>query len=134
MNGILADSSVWIDFFNAKVTNPQKDMLLRLLSKKARLWICPPVFQEVLQGTREGNPLEITRRHLLQCRRGRVGIYHAAEYGAKIYRILRTKGLTIRKPNDCLIAAYAVLNDLVVLHHDRDFDTIEEHFGLKVVH
>ncbi|MDR0909492.1 MAG: hypothetical protein LBM77_06965 [Spirochaetaceae bacterium] len=52
---------------------------------------------------------------------------------AEIFRSLRTKGITIRKPNDCLIAAYCILNDLALLHHDRDFDPIEKHFGLQVV-
>jgi predicted nucleic acid-binding protein len=35
--------------------------------------------------------------------------------------------------NDCLIAAYCILNNLALLHHDRDFDPIEKHFGLVVV-
>jgi predicted nucleic acid-binding protein len=133
MNGILPDSSAWIDLFNAKAVNSQKDKLIQLLANKSPLWTCPPVYQEVLQGTRDGQPFIIARRRLRQCWRGRIGTYQAAEYAAEIYRTLRKRGVTIRKANDCLIAAYCLLNDLALLHHDRDFDPIEKHFGLQVV-
>ena len=50
---------------------------------------------------------------------------------AEIYRNLRRKGITIRKPMDCTIASVALENDIPLLHNDRDFIPIEEHFGLK---
>ena len=43
---------------------------------------------------------------------------------AHIYRTLRKKGNTIRKSNDYLIAAHAIVNNLEILHVDRDFKTI----------
>ncbi|MDR3302336.1 MAG: PIN domain-containing protein [Spirochaetaceae bacterium] len=130
---VLPDSTVWIDYFNPQSMTPEKDYLNNLLLNCRLLWICPPVFQEVLQGAKNVRAGEIYRTVLLKCRRGRLGIYKAAIFAAEIYRTLRTKGITIRKPNDCLIAAYALLNDLAVLHHDRDFDPIEKYFALNVV-
>ena len=53
---------------------------------------------------------------------------------AEIYRSLRKKGLTIRKPVDCMIASVAVEHDLLLLHNDRDFDQIVKRSALKTVH
>jgi predicted nucleic acid-binding protein len=134
MNGILPDSTVWIDFNNPRTINTEKTSLEGFLSDQFPIWICPPVFQEVLQGCRTAKELKAAKYWFLKCYRGRVGVYQAAECGAAIYRTLRQKGITIRKPNDCLIAAYCILNNLALLHHDRDFDPMEQYCGLIVVH
>ena len=52
---------------------------------------------------------------------------------AKIYRTLRRKGITIRKSNDCIIAATALEHHCQLLHNDRDFTPIAEHFPLKIL-
>ncbi|MDR0908661.1 MAG: PIN domain-containing protein [Spirochaetaceae bacterium] len=130
---VLPDSTVWIDYLNERVTSPEKDFLMKLVLGGYDIWVCPPVFQEVLQGARSKKELTIACRAFRKCFRGRMGIYKVAEYGAEIYRTLRTQGITIRKPNDCLIAAYCILNGLALLHHDHDFDQIEQHFPLVVV-
>jgi predicted nucleic acid-binding protein len=48
-----------------------------------------------------------------------------------IYRNLRKKGITIRKQNDCLIAAYAIYNGIQILHKDSDFEKIASNTKLK---
>lgn len=57
----------------------------------------------------------------------------AAVGAADLYRSLRKKGVTIRKPNDCLIAYYALFYDVSVLHNDVDFEQIAQHTQLRVV-
>lgn len=52
---------------------------------------------------------------------------------AEIYRNLRRKGITIRNSVDCMIASVAMENDIMLLHNDRDFTSIEKHFSLKVL-
>jgi predicted nucleic acid-binding protein len=52
---------------------------------------------------------------------------------AAIYRKLRKNGITIRKSNDCIIAATALEHHCPLLHNDRDFTPIAEHFALKIV-
>jgi hypothetical protein len=52
---------------------------------------------------------------------------------AGLYRLLRQKGLTVRKPVDCMIAAAALDHGAMLLHHDRDFEPLARHCGLKVV-
>ena len=52
---------------------------------------------------------------------------------AKNYRILRKKGVTVRKTIDVIIATFCIENDLPLLHSDRDFKIMERHLNLKVV-
>ncbi len=59
--------------------------------------------------------------------------YRMAKNAAEIYRALRKKGLTIRKPNDCLIAAYAIDSDAFLLQDDSHFNYISENSALKIV-
>ena len=52
---------------------------------------------------------------------------------ADIYRKLRKTGITIRKTNDCIIAATALEHHCQLLHNDRDFLPIGTHFPLKTI-
>lgn len=61
--------------------------------------------------------------------------YHRVEAAlatAELYANLRKKGTTIRKPNDCLIAAFALHFEVELCHNDRDFDLIASHTSLKI--
>jgi predicted nucleic acid-binding protein len=50
-------------------------------------------------------------------------------FGAvEIYRELIKKGISIRKSKDCLVAQYGLKYNLKILHKDRDFDRITEHY------
>jgi predicted nucleic acid-binding protein len=52
---------------------------------------------------------------------------------AQNYRLLRKKGITIRKTVDVLIGTFCIVNDLPLLHNDQDFDPMETYLGLQVV-
>lgn len=45
---------------------------------------------------------------------------------ARIYYDLRRQGLTVRSPIDCCIAQAALENNLLLIHNDRDFETIAQ--------
>ena len=47
--------------------------------------------------------------------------FELARCASLIYAQCRWQGITIRSPNDCLIAACAIEADLPLLHADRDF-------------
>ena len=128
---VLVDTSVWIDFFAERpcshVTNLEK-----LIMDSRDLCTCWLVLAEVLQGIRNHRQYRKTRRYLenllyLPMNRG---TYIAA---ADIYRELRGKGITIRKPVDCMIAATALAHAVPLLHNDRDFLPVQEHYGLRTV-
>jgi predicted nucleic acid-binding protein len=52
---------------------------------------------------------------------------------ADFYRKLRKQGITIRKSNDCIIAAAALEHHCQLPHNDKDFSPIAEHFPLKII-
>jgi predicted nucleic acid-binding protein len=68
--------------------------------------------------------------------------FHYYDIGGKVialqsaenYRYLRQRGITVRKTIAMLIATFCISHGLYLLHADRDFDAIEEHLGLQVVH
>ncbi len=62
-----------------------------------------------------------------------MGGYQVAVRGAQNYRILRKKGVTVRKTIDVIIGTYCILEGLPLLHDDRDFDPMVSHLALKVL-
>jgi predicted nucleic acid-binding protein len=49
----------------------------------------------------------------------------------KNFRQLRSRGITIRKTIDTLIATSCIENGLTLLYSDKDFDPFVEHLGLR---
>jgi len=47
------------------------------------------------------------------------------------YRKLRKAGITVRKTMDVIIATFCMIEGLILLHADRDFEPIAAHFPLK---
>lgn len=50
---------------------------------------------------------------------------------AEMYRVCRSRGATIRKLMDCLIAAIALRHGASILHLDRDFSVLAKHTALS---
>jgi len=128
---ILVDTTVWIDFFTGKPTT-QVDILELLISEGQDICVCGLVLTEVLQGVREEKQYKKIRTYfddLLFLPMTQAMHIHSAE----IYRSLRKKGITIRKPIDCMIASVAIAHKVQLLHNDKDFTPIEKHCGLKAV-
>lgn len=55
------------------------------------------------------------------------------EQAARIYRVCREAGETIRDYGDCLIAVPVIRAGAQILHNDRDFDTIARHTDLQIL-
>jgi predicted nucleic acid-binding protein len=102
---ILVDSSVWIDLFQ---------------------------WGHFGKGIRDIHQFERVKNTLTQ-----LDILHATPiktyiHGAEIYRVCREKGLTIRKTNDCLIAAVSIEHSCPLLHKDKDFNAIAQCVDLQL--
>ncbi|MBN1671602.1 MAG: PIN domain nuclease [Kiritimatiellae bacterium] len=128
---VLVDTTVWIDFFTNR-SEPHVDKLQELIEKDEDLCLCGVILAETLQGIRSDAECRKTKEHLetlifMPMHRGTFA------RAAELYRALRKKGITIRKPVDCMIAAVAIENDLTLLHNDRDFDHIAKHSKLKIL-
>jgi predicted nucleic acid-binding protein len=128
---VVVDTSVWIDFFGGRSAR-HVETLERLLTAGDDVCLCGVILAEVLQGIRSEIDYRKTKAYfesLLYLPMDRRTFERAAE----IYRSLRKKGMTVRKPVDCMIASVAIEQDIPLLHSDRDFDPIERHCGLEVL-
>jgi predicted nucleic acid-binding protein len=126
---MLFDTTVWVDHLN-KGETPQAILLAEILPN--RVFITSTILQEVLQGISNPNYADVVRQLLLQQKILRWDEVEAALFAAQLYADLRRKGVTIRKPNDCLIASFALHFDLELCHNDSDFNQIALQYPLKI--
>lgn len=129
---ILVDTTVWIDFFKG-VDTRQVGVLETSIQNNTTICICGVIVTEILQGIRDEKNFERTKGYLQPFFELTMD-YPVFIKAAQIYRTLRKKGVTIRKPIDCMIAAVSLEYDVPLLHQDKDFDLIEKHLDLRVIH
>lgn len=127
---VLVDSSVWIDYFNGAPA-AECDVLDGLLGRELVL-MGDLILTEVLQGFRTDAGYREARDLLEPLTLCRLGGRTVALAAADNYRYLRTRGVTVRKTIDVIIASYCILHGLELLHTDRDFDAMVQHLGLGV--
>src|SRR5487761_2324045 len=103
---MLVDTSVWIDFFNGHESG-QVQCLACAIAESESIAVPGVVLTEIL-----------------------LGLKHDAEAdhieAARIYRLCRAKGFTIRSTIDCLIAQLCLRDGLALLTKDRDFKAIAD--------
>ncbi len=128
---ILVDSSVWIDYFNGKIT-PQTDRLDQMLGREIII-IGDIILTEVLQGFKSDrdfdHALELLSNFQVMDMLGQ----HLAIESAKNYRLLRKRGVTVRKTIDIMIATFCIHYNIALLHDDRDFYPLVKHINLRTV-
>jgi predicted nucleic acid-binding protein len=129
---LLVDSTVWIDYFNGRVT-PQTDYLDSRLDLTPIL-VGDLILAEVLQGFRKDDDFDNARLALGKLDTTSLVSPALAIQSARNYRYLRQKGITVRKTIDSLIATFCIENDVELLHNDSDYDSYEQYLGLRVVH
>jgi hypothetical protein len=128
---ILIDSSVWIDYFNGNKT-AQTDWLDAALGETP-IVIGDLILTEVLQGFQSDKDLKIARDLLLRIPFVPMGGRELALESAMNYRLLRKKGVTVRKTIDVMIGTFCIHYRLPLLHDDRDFDPMVKFLGLEVI-
>ena len=121
---MIADSSAWIELLRA--TGSPVDLRLQRAIRKGELVRIPAVvYQEVLQGATSA-----THFMRLQDQMDLIPAFvpedprEIAREAALLYARCRWQGITLRSPNDCLIAACAIEAGEPLLHADRDFERI----------
>ncbi len=129
---LIVDSTVWIDYFNGNIT-PQSNFLHDAVSS-IHILVGDLILAEVLQGFRKDSDFEAARLALGKFEQANFVNPALAVQSARNFRLLRKKGLTVRKTIDSLIATYCIENNHDLLHRDSDFDPYEQFLGLRVVH
>jgi len=89
------------------------------------------ILTEILQGFRSDNDYHTAKSFLSDLPFHQMGGYRVSVQSAQNYRILRKKGVTVRKTTDIIIGTYCILEDLPLLHDDRDFEPMVSHLSLK---
>ena len=119
---ITVDTSVWIDYFAGRETW-QIDRLRQFIQAEEDLCVCGIIWTEILQGIRSEKEYHNVKTYfsdLLYLQTSKLTYIAAAD----LYRSLRKKGVTIRKSNDCVIAATCIHESIPLLHNDKDFAKI----------
>lgn len=125
---IVVDSSVWIDFLRgAEVPHVRR---LDAMLETDEILVGDLMLCEVLQGLES----ERAAQELQQLLRpfpivSMVGA-DIAVAAARNFRLLRRRGITIRKTIDMLIGTWCIENRVPLLHHDKDFAPMVRYLGL----
>jgi len=129
---VIVDTTVWIDYLNG-TTTPETDWLDREIERQP-MGLLDLMLCEVLQGLSTEDEAARVLRHLRKFEIFETGGIELASASARNYRHLRSRGRTVRKTIDCLIATFCLREGHMLLHRDRDFEPFEEFLGLVVVH
>lgn len=129
---LVVDSSVWIDFFNARPSAGRVELRRLLDDGQTRLVIPDLVLFEVLRGFRDERAMRQARVLLQMLSVEHCGGEAVALAAAEHYRYLRARGITVRSSVDVMIATFCIERDYLLLHSDRDYDGFAAHRGLRV--
>ncbi len=128
---ILVDSSVWIGYFNGD-RSPQTNKLDELLGQEP-VALGDLILTEVLQGFRIDKDYKAAKTLLTSLTVYDLLGENMAIKSAENFRMLRKKGITIRKTVDVIIATFCIENDFQLLHSDKDFDPLSMHLNLRSI-
>jgi len=129
---VVIDTTVWVDYLQG-AQNVETDWLDQQLDRQ-RLALTDVIFCEVLQGLSDDATAKEVEDLLLRFETFATGGVDLAREAARNYRTLRSRGRTVRKTIDCLIATFCIGEGHSLLHRDRDFDPFEKFLELSVVH
>jgi predicted nucleic acid-binding protein len=115
------------------VENPETRWLNTELDRQ-RLGLTDIILCEVLEGVRDDVVAKEVERRLLCLEVFDTGCVALAREAARNYRALRSRGHTVRKKIDCLIATFCLREQHSLLHRDRGFDPFEKVLKLSVIH
>ena len=125
---IFVDSSVWVDYFNGR-QSAETDYHDSLLGKEP-IAIGDLVLIEVLQGFKNDSDYNTAQELLTSLTVYTLGGQKIAIKSADNFRLLRKRGVTVRKTIDVLIATFCIEKNLSLLHSDKDFEPFHEHLKL----
>jgi len=125
---ILVDSSVWIDYFNG-TDNRQTNTLNDTLGQRT-VAVGDLILTEVLQGLKKDDDYNDAKSLFEDLVVFDLVGKDMALKSADNFRILRKKGIAVRKPVDVIIATFSIGKMLPLLFIDKDFKPLVKHLGL----
>jgi predicted nucleic acid-binding protein len=128
---IIVDTSAWIEFFNNGA--PAVAMKVDTNLERNSVGVGDLIYCEVIQGIKSKNERDLVSSLLLALPRFDLVGFRIAEKAAENYRLLRSRGITIRKTIDVIIGTFCVENGFELIHNDRDFDAMASSIGLEIL-
>lgn len=125
------DSSVWIGYFNGKIT-PQTDWLDSALGREIII-VGDLILAEVLQGFKSDRDFHKAKELLSHFQFREMLGQELALKSAENYRFLRKRAVTVRKTIDVMIGTFCIHHNLSLLHDDQDFEPLVKHIKLDTV-
>ncbi|MBD2067559.1 PIN domain nuclease [Leptolyngbya sp. FACHB-671] len=120
---LLIDTSVWISVFRDR--SGQSRQQLETLIANRDILLTRFTQLELLQGSLNEQEWTLLANYLEAQSYVELTPY-SWQAAARIHYELRRQGLTVRSPIDCCIAQAALENNLLLIHNDRDFETIAQ--------
>lgn len=127
---IVVDSSVWID--HLRDIDNSAVRALRSIDDPQDIIVGDLILLEVLQGARDEHHAAIIEQNLRQFRIESMLSSELAVQAARNFRLIRERGVTVRKTIDLIIGTYCIMHGHYLLHTDRDFQPMADHLGLRV--
>lgn len=128
---VIVDTSAWIEYLNGsrcRVVAKVDQCLEQDLVAIGDLIYC-----EIMQGIRSPRQRSQVSSLLLCLPQFDMVGFSIVEKSAANYRLLRSKGITVRKTIDVLIGTFCSEHGFQIVHHDSDFDLMAKHIGLDVI-
>ena len=117
----LIDTSVWIAVLRDKTGTVGQS--LSEIIKEQPIFLRRFTQMELLQGCRDEREWRLLETYL-QDQDYIEPTPNTWVAAARIYYDLQRQGLTVRSSIDCCIAQLAIAHQLILIHNDRDFETI----------
>ncbi len=127
---VIVDTSIWVRYLRG--LESIETTMLDILIVNDNVLMIPILFQEILQGIDSENEYQKIIGLLESFKQHNEDIKPISILAANIFRMGQKKGFTVRKSNDCLIAAYSIFLGVPILHFDRDFNNIAKFTSLKI--
>jgi hypothetical protein len=127
---MIVDSNTWADYFNG-VALPHVECLDVALQAEEDLAVIPIILTEVLQGFRSESGFRRAHRALVSLPVIEPSL-DCHVRAARLFRVLRGKGVTVRGAVDSIIAQVCLDLDAELLSPDVDFKHIARHTPLRL--
>lgn len=127
---IVVDTSVWVNFLRAVHTVAVNTLRDAIASDAGQVLVGDLVLLEVLQGARDDAHAARIERAMRSFSIVEMLDQQMAVLAARNFRLLRSRGITLRGTTDLIIGTYCLHHGYAILHSDRDFDPMVRHLGL----
>jgi predicted nucleic acid-binding protein len=128
---IIVDTSAWIEYFRDSSMDVVEKVDLCL--DRNLVGIGDLVYCEVMQGIRTPREWKQVSSLLLSLPQFEMVGFGMADRAAANYRLLRARGVTVRKTINVLIGTFCAEHGLQLVHCDSDFDLMASHIGLDIL-